>query len=240
MAFDIRLPVINAPTERGQLEQMRSYLYQFAEQLKYAVDIIDGNTMTMSSQMKSVVGAVESPTDEQKQKQFANLKNLIISSADIVNAYTEKITYELEGNYEALSPDFGRYWEETRRTVEETAKNQTDYYDILQNVNEWTQRTKGYIRSGELGEDENGKPILGIEVGVFTANEDGTEENQGFSRFTSNRTVFYNGMNQVMAVLSGQELIIENIVCKGVFYIGNFMIDTLHGFSIRPSGKQVT
>jgi hypothetical protein len=240
MAYDIRLPNITAATEKGQLEQMRSYLYQFAEQLKYAVDIIDSNTLVMSSQVQSVVGAVESPSDEQKQKQFANLKNLIISSADIVNAYTEKITYELQGNYEALSPDFGRYWEETRRTVEETAKNQTDYYDILQNVNEWTQHTKGYIRSGELGEDENGNPILGIEVGVFTTKDDGTEDNKGYSRFTSNETIFYNGQNQVMAVLSGQELIIENIVCKGVFYIGNFMIDTLHGFSIRHLGRQVT
>jgi hypothetical protein len=109
MAYDIRLPNITATTEKGQLEQIRSYLYQFAEQLKYAVNIIDGNTMAVTKQVQTAVNAVDSPTTEQKVKQFGNLKSLIISSADIVNAYYEEITHRLEGNYEALSPDFGTY-----------------------------------------------------------------------------------------------------------------------------------
>lgn len=239
MAFDIRLPVINAQTERGQLEQMRSYLYQFAEQLKYAVDIIDGNTMTMSSQVKSVVGAVETPTDEQKQKQFANLKNLIISSADIVNSYTEKVEYALTGKYEALSSDFGEYWAETRKTVVETAENLTEYYDKLESIDAWKQNTSAYIRTGYLYDDTNGVPIYGVEVGQATVDENGNPKYEGMSRFTPTKTSFYDAYGNEMATLSNQELVINGIVCRGAFYIGNFMIDTLHGFSIRPSGRQV-
>ena len=41
MGIDIRLPNINASTEEGQLMQIKSYLYQFAEQLKYAISTLE-------------------------------------------------------------------------------------------------------------------------------------------------------------------------------------------------------
>lgn len=239
MAYDIRLPNITATTEKGQLEQMRSYLYQFAEQLKYAVNIIDGNTIAMTKQVKNAVNAVDSPTTEQKVKQFANLKSLIISSADIINAYYEEISHMLEGNYEALSPDFGTYWKETTATVKETSENLTSYYEMLQKVNDWQMNTSAYIRTGYLYDDASGVPVFGVEVGQVTVDENGEPKYEGMSRFTPTKTSFYDVYGNEMAILSNQELIINGIICKGVFYIGNFMIDTHHGLSIKPSGRSV-
>ena len=58
MTYDIRLPNITATTEKGQLEQMRSYLYQFAEQLQYAVNVINLNTEKTIVQVKEVSSSI--------------------------------------------------------------------------------------------------------------------------------------------------------------------------------------
>jgi hypothetical protein len=240
MAFDIRLPVINAQTEKGQLEQMRSYLYQFAEQLKYAVNILNDNSTEIQQHLQTAVGAIDSPTDKQREKQFANLKHLIISSADIVDAYTEKITSVLEGRYEALSPEFGTFIEDTKRFREETSEAVTDYYTNKQQIGEWKQQTEAYIKTGKLGYDENEQPIFGVEIGQTDTDEDGNATYIGMSRFTSNRVTFFDSNGNEQALLSNRELIIDGIVCRGNLYIGKFVVGGLNGFTIKPSRRQVT
>lgn len=48
MAIDIRLPNINSTTDAGQIAQIRSYLYQFAEQMQWALNTIEsGNTTSV-------------------------------------------------------------------------------------------------------------------------------------------------------------------------------------------------
>lgn len=242
MAYDIRLPNITGTTDREQLEQIKSYLYQFAEQLKYAVQVIDINTVAVTQQVKAVSNTVGNPTTEQKLKQFNNLKNLIISSADIVSAYGEEIRRSLEGEYVAQS-EFGIYKEETTMQVVENSKNLTEYYEKLETIDEWTQKTSAYIRTGEL-EVINGEKIYGVEVGVMTENETGDTDNKGVARFTPTRTVFYDGQKKEMAVLSNRELIIDGIVCGGNFYLGRtggFVMSTSSetGLSIKPTGRVI-
>lgn len=239
MAYDIRLPNITATTEKGQLEQMRSYLYQFAEQLKYAVNIIDDNTIVMSQEVQKAVNAMDSPTTEQKVKQFSNLKNLIISSADIINTYYEEISRKLEGKYEALSPEFGIFKEETENTIRGNSEAITANFKLLQSVNDWVQTTSAYVKTGRLGE-ENGIDVYGIEVGQTTVDENGGELFSGMSRFTATKTSFYDGYGNLTATLSNQELTIDGIVCKGRIYAGGFVIDTSFGFAVMPSGRVVT
>ena len=185
MAYDIRLPNITGTTDREQLEQIKSYLYQFAEQLKYAVQVIDINTLAVTQQVNTVTSTVANPTTEQKLQQFNNLKNLIISSADIVNAYSEEISYRLEGEYVAQS-EFGTYKEETSRQVVENSTSLTEYYKTLQTIDEWVLQTSAYIRTGELDKENK---IYGVEVGQERVDENGNITVEGVARFTPTRTV---------------------------------------------------
>ena len=92
MGIDIRLPNITATTEAGQLSQMRSYLYQFAEQLQWALNTLDKGTSAEEIELKNAVGEVVEKTEEAKaQDAFNSIKDLIIKSADIVEAYYEEI-----------------------------------------------------------------------------------------------------------------------------------------------------
>ena len=89
--MDIRLPNINANTDRGQLEQIRSYLYQFAEQMQWALNNLQNGQTSNAVQTVNIAGAnipvpVKEDT-ENKINNFAQIKALIIKSADIVDAF---------------------------------------------------------------------------------------------------------------------------------------------------------
>ena len=124
MGIDIRLPNITATTEAGQLSQMRSYLYQFAEQLQWALNTLDKGTSAEEIELKNAVVEVVEKTEEAKaQDAFNSIKDLIIKSADIVEAYYEEIDnlLSLSGKYVASS-DFGTYAQETSNKIDATER----------------------------------------------------------------------------------------------------------------------
>lgn len=121
--IDIRQPNITAKTETEQLLQIRSYLYQMAQQLQWAFNTIStpggGGIVGASTEQKPITGAV-SNSKLDAGKTFDALKDLIIKSSDIVNAYYDVISKKLVGVYVAQS-DFGRYQEETSNTIKESS-----------------------------------------------------------------------------------------------------------------------
>ena len=124
MGIDIRLPNINGKTEREQLSQMRSYLYQLAEQLNWGLSAIETGTITVktSTGSQALSGASGTGVGKSPQATFNDIKSLIIKSADIVDAYYEQINAKLESEYVAIS-DFGKYKEENEAQFQATANN---------------------------------------------------------------------------------------------------------------------
>lgn len=60
MAFDIRLPNINGKTEAEQLQQIKRYLYQFAEDLNYKLSTLEAGTSDETSvERNGVIDALE-------------------------------------------------------------------------------------------------------------------------------------------------------------------------------------
>ena len=120
--IDIRLPNITGATEREQLQQTKTYLYQLVEQLNWALNNIDtqSNTSVVAPTARSLA-PVDSGSVGQSDPQatFASIKSLIIKSAEIVDAYYDEINTKLVGEYEALS-DFGTYKEATEQLIKAT------------------------------------------------------------------------------------------------------------------------
>lgn len=237
--ISFRLPEINAPTADGQLRQLRSYLYQLTEQLNLAMQSVDEEMSRQQTAISSAAASAESP--EGKLKTFNSVKALIIKSADIINAYTDEITRQLDGLYVAQS-EFGTYTEETSQKILE---NSTGLTRILQNVQSLTNTVDGikatniatsaYIRTGELDETEDGIKIYGIEIGQ-TNTVDGVETFNKFARFTSDRLAFYDNNEQEVAYISDYQLVIANAEIKGYLVLGRFRIDTANGFTVKWVG----
>ena len=129
MGVDIRLPNITATTEKEQLAQMKSYLFQLAEQLQWALKNVDtsNNTVIVTPTPKSL------QTTASAEATFGSIKALIIKSADIVNAYYEEINKKLEGAYVAQS-DFGIFEEQTSQDVYENSTNITRAFSNVQQI----------------------------------------------------------------------------------------------------------
>ena len=241
-SFDIKFPNITASNDAGTIEQIRSYLYQLAEQLKWALNSIDsGGTKTLqqSSQARE-----EILPEKEAQATFKSIKSLIIKSADIVNAYYEEISKRFEGEYVAQS-DFGTFVELTNQTIitnstgiENLFSSMQELITDIENIESNLIEVNAHIKSGLLGYDENEVPIYGLEIGQI--NEiDGEKVFDKYARFTSDRLSFYDQNDAEVAYISDYKLYIRNVEIKGSLQEGGYkdFIDSNGGIVTKWVGR---
>lgn len=236
MAVDIRLPNITAASEAGQLAQIRSYLYQFAEQLQWAFNTLPtGGDGAVSTEM-TVADTSGGMTESEAQSTFNDIKSLIIKSADIVNAYYEQINERLEGEYVAQS-DFGIYAEQTTQEIEKNStaieQNFQDIQQILTDIDVINEIVaNAYIRSGLLYYDDDGAPVYGLEIGQQNI-VDGVEVFNKFARFTSSRLSFYDKNDTEVAYISDYKMVITSAEIADSLTVGRYVMDTAEGLTFK-------
>ena len=219
MSVELRLPYITGGTEREQLQQLKSYLYQLTEQLQIALNANDPTSATQQVVIQSTNAPSSSaPQPFDAEVTFAALKPLIIKSAEIVEAYYEEINKKLEGIYVAES-DFGIYTQKTSQTITENAEGVdrkfANYQSIVENVkddlsatNKIVLQVNGNVRTGVLYY-ENDIPIYGVEVGQnVTVNDQ--ETFKAFARFISNRLSLFDSNGREVAYISDRKLYIRD------------------------------
>ena len=242
MSMDSRLPNINAETEAGQLRQIRSYLYQFAEQLKWALSTLETGGTAASANGSTPAAGGASPEAATPGSTFHSIKSLIIKSADIVDAYYEEINRRLEGEYVAQS-EFGTYSEQTSQTISENSTAIERVFNNIQQITSALEEVKhtlievnAYMKSGLLAYDDNGVPIYGLEVGQRNT-VDGEEIFNKYARFTANRLSFYDQNDTEVAYMSDYKFYITNGEITGTLKLGAFLIDTRTGFKLKYEGR---
>lgn len=242
MNIDIRLPNINADTEAGQLAQIRSYLYQFAEQLKWALNTLETGSIGSSATLSTPTAGSTSPEATTPGSTFNSIKSLIIKSADIVNAYYEEISRRLEGDYVAQS-EFGTYSEQTSQAISENSSAIEQVFSNIQQITSELEEVKNtlievnaYMKSGLLAYDDNGVPIYGLEVGQRNT-VDGEEIFNKYARFTANRLSFYDQNDAEVAYMSDYKFYIKNGEITETLKLGAFLIDTRAGFRLKFVGR---
>lgn len=236
MSFDIMLPNISATTDRGKLEQIHSYLYQLAEQLKWALNSIEGGetkVIQQSSQSKS-----KDITDTEAEATFNSIKSLIIKSADIVNAYYEEVNEKFRGEYVAQSA-FGTYSEHTEQSITTNSKEIDRAFTNIQKIASDVEglaysliEVNANIRQGLLDYDDGGIPIYGLEVGQRNT-IDGVEVFNKYARFTSDRLSFYDKNDIEVAYISDYKLHITHAQITGTLTLGRFQVSTTDGLVIK-------
>ena len=237
--IDIRLPNINGKTSQEQIGQIKTYLYQFAQQLQWALGSVEaGSTAVQTVSGGTAAGARKEDT----ASNFNELKGLIIKSADIVDAFYEKIDGLLKtsGYYMAKS-DFGTYKEQTKQQLDATHEAIVQNVEALQAIYDENGNIRaellvnGHIYSGIIEYAKDGEAIVGIEIGQTTL-EDGKETFNRFARFTADMLAFYDAANptEPVAYISNYMLYITHAWVKGNLRIGpGFVFDTTDGLALR-------
>lgn len=227
MSYNILLPNITASTDAGKLQQMQSFMHQLVEQLNWALNSIDSISGTPTVTTGTAKPTAQNDTSKDDPiSNFNSIKGLIIKSADIVNAYYEKIDslLKLSGYYMAQS-DFGKFEEETLNLISATDKllrqdlvDKQTIYDENGNI-KTELLVNGHIYSGIIEYAKDGEAIVGIEIGQTT---NGTFNK--FARFTADRLEFYNALNpnEPVAYISDYKLYITHVEVTGSLKEGGY------------------
>lgn len=226
MGLDLRMPNINGATEREQLAQIRSYLYQFVPQLQWALSTIETSSQSHVTQ-QVINGTTTSKPAASSEATFNAIKSLIIKSADIVEAYYEEINSRLQGLYVAES-DFGTFVEQTNQDLNQTSTYIEQLFANLQaivtdieNLEHALIEVDAHIKSGLLYYDDKGVPVYGLEIGQRNT-VDGVEVFNKFARFTADRLSFYDQNDTEVAYISDYKLYIRNVEITSSYKIGGY------------------
>jgi hypothetical protein len=235
MSFDIKYPHITSQSESGKIEQIRAYLYQLADQLKWALNSIGSGTALLQQGNQSSAKQI---TEEESQATFNSIKALMIKSADIVEAYSEEISRKFVGEYVAKS-DFGEYLELTEQSittnskgVEALFKSMQEIITDIENLEHTLIEVNAHIRSGLLYHDDKGVPIYGLEIGQKNT-IDGVQVFNKYARFTSDRLSFYDKNDTEVAYISDYKLYITNAQITGTLTLGRYKLDTSNGLAFK-------
>ena len=232
--INIRLPNINATTEKEQLIQVKSYLHQLVQELNWALSSMEPGAAKSTGKEQASGNAV---TREEMTTSYNELRSLIMKSANTVSAYYETAETRYNSLYVAQS-DFGTYKEAAEQRIVENSTSLEQFFTNVQEI--ITQidtlehslvEVNANIRSGLLDTDDNGVPIYGVEVGQRTE-IDGVEVFDKFARFTSDRLSFYDQNDNEVAYISDRKLYINHVEVKATFQMGGFVDTVLSDKSI--------
>ncbi len=169
-SMNIQYPFVSEGPAETQVQQIKDYLYQLADQL----NLQDFSAEKVFEEVSKAIDAdmVANGNNEQaaKLKEYANLKALIIKTGDYSLNHSEEFEKVLKASFSASS-DMGQYDEELVQKVKENAEGIERVFDYTAGINNedgrWGVGTKQFIKTGLLYYDEGQVPVFGVGVGVI-------------------------------------------------------------------------
>lgn len=255
---DIRLPNISASADMPtQMTQMRSYMYQMVEQLNWALSAMDGGAQAQEQQLpgQTTTPASDDKKEDDTNQRMANLRDLIIKSADVVRQEMDRLATELKGSYVAQS-EFGDYLERISQRIEADPSQLSQYFKFASDIRADVDRVgvdfasyktdvEGYIRQGIVGYDGT-VPIIGIAIGQdIRTSQTGVETEQGvydvidkssnMSVWTTEKLSFYIG-GQETAYFSNGKLTVAQIAADRITGAGEWDVSFTSGVKFKWIG----
>ena len=240
-----------------QMAQMRSYMYQMVEQLNWALSAMDGGAQAQEQQLpgQTTTPASDNKKEDDTNQRMANLRDLIIKSADVVRQEMDRLATELKGSYVAQS-EFGDYLERISQRIEADPSQLSQYFKFASDIRADVDRVgvdfasyktdvEGYIRQGIVGYDGT-VPIIGIAIGQdIRTSQTGVETEQGvydvidkssnMSVWTTEKLSFYIG-GQETAYFSNGKLTVAQIAADRITGAGEWDVSFTRGVKFKWIG----
>lgn len=239
----LQQPPILRGNDTEKIARIHSYLYQISRDLNSVLNNLTEDNFADGSAASQILrkGGTEAQKKEQSEN-LSSLKSLIIKTADTVHAEMDVIETELSSVYTAIG-DPGTFDERIDAKITASATGLEQQFDVFATTISKTLTeidTRGFIRQGIVGYNNDATPIIGIAIGEdVTVNEDGeivTEKNN-LAIWKSDRLSFYvNGME--VAHFSNRALNTGDVVIGGKLALSNnkWEINHTNGFTIKWIG----
>lgn len=261
-AIPIRIdppPMLQGNTAQ-QLASLRNYLWNVSQQLSRSLTAVNEGNMVITPKSSVEVVATSPEASQHLAQQAANLKALIIKTADEIRLAEDRITEKMRSDYVAIS-EFGEYKETADATYNLTAKGLN--WDVL--FNEDIAAAGGYVALGGLSEyhrelignirigliEVDGEYTVGIAMGQNISVTATTQEHDGKqyhviqapkegSVYTPGKLAFYiNGVE--VAYFSNDQLFVRVITVDTLYvnraaYFGNWYATFDGPFTLQKIG----
>lgn len=206
---ELQIPSLEEREPEAAIREIQRYLRMLHEELQSAMTTVE-TSITTAQQTGSRAMAAAKAAKETPSQMFGRVKDLIIKSADIVEAYQERMQISLDGRYAAQS-DFGVYQEVTNASitansqrVEQVYTNLSDIDSRIAEIADAQMEMNAYIRTGKLYE-EAGVPRYGVEIGERHTVDD-VEQFRKYARLTSDKLSFFDANENEVAYVSDRKL----------------------------------
>lgn len=228
------------------MQKQYAYLFQLAQMLNRAAEQAEQQPQTQTVQ--KTVQAAQAQT-------AAELKSLIVKSADAVRKEMDRLETELKGSYVAAS-EFGTYLEKISQEIESDPTGLSRYFKFVSDIQADVEQVgtdfsayktdvEGYIRQGIVGYDGT-VPILGIAIGRnIQTTRTGVETEQGvfdeidkssnMSVWTTEKLSFYIG-GQETAYFSNGKLTVAQIAADRITGAGKWDVRFTAGVKFKWMG----
>lgn len=249
----MELPAAPTGSLGQQVQQQYAYLFRLAQTLNRAMEQMEGGYGTQKQQPQ---GTEESrAAREERARQAASLKSLILKSAEAVRQEMDRMETELKGSYVARS-DFGTYLEEISQRIEADPTQLSRYFRFASDIRADMDRVEtdfasyrtdveGYIRQG-IVDYEGTVPIIGIAIGQdIRTTQSGVETEQGvydvidkssnMSIWTTEKLSFYIG-GQEAAYFSNGKLTVAQIATDRITGAGKWDVSFTGGVKFKWMG----
>ena len=235
MIQTISYPNLTAASEKEQLAQLKSWLYQLTDQLNLSL----ASLRSSGSSGAAAASAAYISGGSQEKVNFQTLKSLILKSGQVLEACSQEVEKRLTGKFVTESV-FGTYSQETAQTITANSRQLRAVLEELQTivsrvegVEDSTIAVNAHIQAGLLDYDQEGVPVYGLEIGQRSI-RDGTEIFCKYARFTADRLAFYDQNGNEVAYISDRKLFITHVQITGSLVTGRF------SDQVQPDGSVVT
>lgn len=230
MNINCEVPMLNGLDERTKITKIEKYLYELDQQLKVVLANIDVDNFTVETRDELQLSASSKKKAETEFKQTVeSLKQKIVNTAESIESDLVTIRETMEGHYKAISDQFGTYNADFFRETTKNALATIEEFKQVENINGYYLASQGYIKTGNIGTDKEGKAIYGIEIGDVQ-DESGTKLrfcNNAIHSIENGDTVWYIDEGEVKA----KRLIVEEYI-----YLGDYRVEVTEGVEFKWEG----
>lgn len=230
MNINCEVPMLNGLDERTKITKIEKYLYELDQQLKVVLANIDIDNFTVETRDELQLSAASKKKAETEFKQTVDsLKQKIINTAESISSDIETLREKMEGHYRATSEQFGTYNADFFRETTKNALATIDEFKQIENINGYYLASQGYIKTGNIGTNEDNTVMYGIEIGDVQ-DESGTKlriVNNALHSIEKGDTVWYIEDGEVKA----KRLIVEEYI-----YLGGYRVEVTEGVEFKWEG----
>ena len=238
MAVNFTVPTITGNTTDEKLRSLHSWLFQFTEQMQYAINNLDTSNFAPTTITKIVKAeSTASSSSQNTTAEFEALRSLVKKTADTVQASYDELSKTLKSNYVATSV-FGKYVEEATNNIALNADGITQNFkryeeaskslsSVETSFNKYVKETNAYIRTGYLDQLDAYGVAIGEERVEYDENNNEYVYFDQFATLTSDELSFW-ASGVKLGYFKG-----DSLVVNGAIRIGAWSIDPSGGLAIK-------